>query len=141
MTFVSILGVIYTLSGSSASTFWGLARGSAFGQIGSGGGLRYGGPIAESNVWGQVLVSILPIALYQFVRVREPLAKMILALAALFILLAMVFTESRGAFLALVLILALTALDLRIKATTLFSLASHWASALFYRTIPVYRKN
>jgi putative inorganic carbon (HCO3(-)) transporter len=123
VTFVSILGVIYTLT-DSASTFWGLARGSAFGQIGSGGGLRYGGPIAESNVWGQVLVSILPIALYQFVRVREPLVKMILALAALFILLAMFFTESRGAFLALVFILALIALDLRIKATTLFSLAS-----------------
>jgi len=123
VTFVSILGVIHTLSGSSP-TFWGLARDSAFGQIGGSGSLRYGGPIAESNVWGQILVSILPIALYQFVKVREPRTKFLAAMATLFIFLAMLFTESRGAFLALVVVLTLTALDLRIKANTLLSLAS-----------------
>lgn len=123
VTFVSILGAIHTLSGSSL-TFWGLARDSAFGQIGSGGGLRYGGPIAESNVWGQILVSILPIALYQFAKVRAPLTKMISAMAALFILMALFFTESRGAFLALVVVLALIAFDLRIKAMALLSLTS-----------------
>jgi len=123
VAFVSMLGVIYTLSDSS-TTFWGFARGSAFGQIGSGGGLRYGGPIAESNVWGQILVSILPIGLYQFAKVRAPLTKMISAMAALFILMALFFTESRGAFLALVVVLALIGFDLRIKATALLSLAS-----------------
>ena len=123
VTFVSVLGVIHTLNGSSL-TFWGLARGSAFGQIGGSGGLRYGGPIAESNVWGQVLVSILPIALYQFAKIREPRLKILSGMAALFIFLAMLFTESRGAFLALVVVMALTAFDLRIKATTLISLAS-----------------
>lgn len=123
VAFVSILGVIHTISGSSL-TFWGLARGSAFGQIGGSGGLRYGGPIAESNVWGQVLVSIFPIALYQFAKIREPRLKFLSALAALFIFLALLFTESRGAFLALVVVMVLTAFDLRIKATTLISLAS-----------------
>ena len=122
VTFVSLLGVIHTLSGSSL-TFWGLARESAFGQIGGSGSLRYGGPIAESNVWGQVLVSILPIALYQFAKVRESRIKFLAAMAALFIFLAMLFTESRGAFLALVVVMTLTAFDLRIKATTLLSLA------------------
>jgi len=122
VTFVSLLGVIHTLSGSSL-TFWGLARESAFGQIGGSGSLRYGGPIAESNVWGQVLVSILPIALYQFAKVRAPRIKFLAAMAALFIFLAMLFTESRGAFLALVVVMTLTAFDLRIKATTLLSLA------------------
>jgi len=122
VTFVSLLGVIHTLSGSSL-TFGGLARESAFGQIGGSGSLRYGGPIAESNVWGQVLVSILPIALYQFAKVRESRIKFLAAMAALFIFLAMLFTESRGAFLALVVVMTLTAFDLRIKATTLLSLA------------------
>lgn len=123
VTFVSILGAIHTLSGSSP-TFWGLARDSAFGQIGGSGGLRYGGPIAESNVWGQILVSILPIALYQFAKVHEQRVKFLSAMAALFIFLALLFTESRGAFLALVVVLALTAFDLRIKVPTLISLAS-----------------
>lgn len=123
VAFVSLLGVIHTLGGSSL-TFWGLARESAFGQIGGSGGLRYGGPIAESNVWGQILVSILPIALYQFAKVREPRIKFLSAMAALFILLAVLFTESRGAFLALIIVMTLIAFDLRIKATTLLSLAS-----------------
>ncbi|MEO5887727.1 MAG: O-antigen ligase family protein, partial [Anaerolineales bacterium] len=108
----------------SSPTFWGLARDSAFGQIGGSGSLRYGGPIAESNVWGQILVSILPIALYQFAKVREPRIKFLSAVAALFIFLAMLFTESRGAFLALVFVLTFTAFDLKIKATTLLILAS-----------------
>ena len=123
VAFVSLLGVVHTLGGSSL-TFWGLARESAFGQIGGSGGLRYGGPIAESNVWGQVLVSILPIALYQFTKVREPRIKFLSAMAALFIFLAMLFTESRGAFLALVILMTLTVYDLRIKGTTLVSLAA-----------------
>lgn len=123
VTFVAILGVIHTLS-DGAFTFWGLARESAFGQVGGSGGLRYGGPIAESNVWGQILVSMLPIALYQIAKTRDLLAKMIPASAALFILLAMLFTESRGAVLALILASLLIAIDLRIKATTLFGIAS-----------------
>ena len=123
VTFVSLLGVIHTLSASSL-TFWGLARESAFGQIGGSGSLRYGGPIAESNVWGQILVSILPIALYQFAKVRDQRTKFLSVLAALFIFLAMLFTESRGAFLALVVLLTLTAFDLRIKVPALIGLAS-----------------
>lgn len=123
VTFVSILGAIHTLSGSSP-TFWGLARDSAFGQIGGSGSLRYGGPIAESNVWGQILVSILPIALYQFAKAREPRIKFLSVIAALFIFLALLLTESRGAFLALVVLLTLTAFDLRIKLPTLIGLIS-----------------
>ena len=91
VAFVSVLGVIHTLTGSS-QTFWGFAQQSAFGQTSDSGELRYGGPIAESNIWGQVLVSILPIALYRFSRARSPQSKFLTASASLFILLAMLFT-------------------------------------------------
>jgi putative inorganic carbon (HCO3(-)) transporter len=130
VTFVSILGIIHTL-GSSNISFGGLAQQSAFGQTSDTGDLRYGGPIGESNIWGQVLVSILPIALYRIAREREPLAKMLVALSALCILIAMFFTESRGAFVALVVILALIAIDLRIKGTTLLALTSIGLVLLF----------
>lgn len=123
VAFVSVLGVIHTLTGSS-QTFWGLAQQSAFGQTSDSGELRYGGPIAESNIWGQVLVSVLPISLYRLSRARSPRSKMLTAFASLFILLAMLFTQSRGAFLALVLVLVLIAIDLRIKSTTLLAVAS-----------------
>lgn len=121
VTFASVLGVIHTLIDSN-QTFWGLARDSAFGQVSDSGELRYGGPIAEANVWGQVLVSILPIALYQIARKRDLLGKLLLAGSALFILVAMLFTQSRGAFLALVIVLPLIAIDMRIKSTTFLAL-------------------
>jgi putative inorganic carbon (HCO3(-)) transporter len=123
VAFVSVLGVIHTLTGSS-QTFWGFAQQSAFGQTSDSGELRYGGPIAESNIWGQVLVSILPIALYRFSRARSTQSKFLTASASLFILLAMLFTQSRGAFLALVLVLIFIAIDLKIKSSTLLAAAS-----------------
>ena len=122
VAFVSVLGVIHTLV-SSDLTFWGLARDSAFGQLSDSGDLRYGGPIAEANIWGQILVAVIPIALYRLAKEHQTLAKFLPAGAALFILLAMLFTQSRGAFLALVLILILIAIDMRIKSTTLLAMA------------------
>jgi O-antigen ligase len=130
VAFASILGVIHTLTGSS-QTFWGLAQQSAYGQTSDSGELRYGGPIAESNIWGQVLVSILPIALYRFSRARSSLSKMLTASASLFILLAMLFTQSRGAFLALVIVLIFIAIDLKIKSSTLLVMASIGLLLLF----------
>ena len=122
VTLVSMLGVIHTLTGSN-QTFWGLAQQSAFGQTSDSGELRYGGPIGESNIWAQVLVSILPIALYRIVRERESLAKTFSAASAAFIFFAMLFTQSRGAFLALFVVLVLIAIDLRIRIPTLFAVA------------------
>src|SRR4030095_896096 len=92
VAFVSVLGVIHTLVNSNL-TFWGLARDSAFGQLSDSGDLRYGGPIAEANVWGQVLVAIVPIALYRIVMEHNSLSKLLPAAAGLFILLAMLFTQ------------------------------------------------
>ena len=123
VTFVSILGVFHTLTGSS-QTFWGLAQESAFGQTSDSGELRYGGPIGESNIWGQVLVSVLPIALYRLAKAHSPQSKFLAISATLFILSAMLFTQSRGAFVALVLVLIFIAIDLRIKSTTLLAVAS-----------------
>jgi O-antigen ligase len=121
ITFASILGVIRTLTGTS-NDFWGFAQLSAFNQVSdTDGQLRYGGPIGESNIWGQVLVSAIPIILYIIAKERDLLPKFLPAAAGLFIILAMFFTESRGAFVALVFVLGLMAIDLKIKGSTLLS--------------------
>jgi len=118
ITFMSVLGVFRNLSGTS-NNFWGFAQLSAFGQVSdTDGQLRYAGPLGESNIWGQVLVSAIPIILYTITKQSVPTKRIIPAISGLFILLAMVITESRGAFVAFVLILILIAFDLRIKSTT-----------------------
>lgn len=131
ITFISILGAIRTFTGTS-NDFWGFAQLSAFGQVSDvDGQLRYAGAIGESNIWGQVLVSTMPIVLYLIVSERTVIAKIVLAVSGLSIVLAMLFTESRGAFIAFVLILIIIAIDMRIKSTTFLSLVSLMLLILF----------
>lgn len=122
ITFVSLLGVIHTLTGSD-ETFWGFAQQSAFGQVDDSGDLRFGGPIGEANIWGQVLVSIIPFAIYRFFTARRAVTKIAFASSALLILLSMLFTQSRGAVLALAIILLLMVLEMRINIQSLASMA------------------
>lgn len=130
LTFVSFLGFLHTLTGSS-ETFWGLAQQSAFGQTDSGGELRFGGPIGEANIWGQVLVSIIPFAVYSFFRAKTIISKTAYASSALLILLCVFFTQSRGAFLALAAVLLLIILERRIRGPVLVALAVIGVTFLF----------
>lgn len=130
VTFVAALGVVHTLTGTS-QTFWGFAQQSAFGQTDASGQLRYGGPIAESNIWGQVLVSIIPFALYRFAKSPALVTKMVFLASAGLILLAMLFTESRGAFLAFVFILVLMAIEMKLNGPTLTVIIAVGLAVLF----------
>lgn len=131
VTFVSFLGVIRTITGTS-NDFWGFAQLSAFGQVSdTDGQLRYGGAIGESNIWGQVLVSTTPIILYLIAKAHDLKARILPVISGLFVVLAVFFTESRGAFIALALVLVLIAIDLRIKGTTFVVLASVLLVVLF----------
>jgi len=119
LAFVSLLGIIRTVTGSS-NNFWGLAQLSAYGQISdTDGQLRYAGAIGESNIWGQVLASSIPIALYKIIGSRDIRAKFLFILSGAMIVTAMILTESRGAFLATAIVLILIAIDLRIRSTSL----------------------
>lgn len=114
---LAAMGVFKTATGSEI-TFFDMARNSAFGQI-SYGELRYGGPIAEPNLWGQVLVSSLPFLLYHIKLEKRATRKMYIGLALVTILLAMIYTGSRGAIVAFAAIIPLLAIDMKIKPLNL----------------------
>ena len=130
VSFVSLLGIVKTISGTE-QTFWGFAQNSAFGQANDSGILRYGGPIGESNVWAQVLAATLPLVIYQFAKRTEPFIKIIMLLSGALIFLALLFTQSRGAILALFLVLPLIAWEMRIKASTLLLVSTLGLAVLF----------
>ncbi|NOH02967.1 MAG: hypothetical protein HND47_13910 [Chloroflexi bacterium] len=113
ITALSAMGVFKVVTGSEA-TFFDMARYSEFGQV-SFGELRYGGPIAEPNLWGQVLVSSLPFAVYFLKQERSGIRKAQYLIALSVILLALIYTGSRGAIVALTVITPLLAIDMRIK--------------------------
>ncbi|PWH11789.1 MAG: hypothetical protein DDG60_16565 [Anaerolineae bacterium] len=114
MTIVGGLGVVKMMSGTE-QTFLGLAQLSIIGQLDASGTLRYGGPIGESNMWGQVLAASVPLALYQLRYEKNGRRRLLALLASLVLLLAVIFTNSRGAFLAMGLILPLVALEMKIR--------------------------
>jgi O-antigen ligase len=110
------MGVFKTVTGSSI-TFFDMARNSLFGQVGETDELRYGGPIGEPNLWGQILVSTLPFIFY--LMNKQPIKKMaVLALSSGLILLATIYTSSRGAFVALILIAPFMAMERKIKLSS-----------------------
>jgi O-antigen ligase len=130
ITFVSLLGVIHSLTGSD-ETFWGFAQQSAFGQTDNSGELRFGGPIGESNIWGQVLVSIIPFAIYRFAKAKTIASKTVFAFSSILILLSVLYTQSRGAFLALAVVVVLTMIEMRIRGPVLVALAVVGIAFLF----------
>lgn len=114
MTLLALLGVIKTITGTD-QTFFNLASLSVYGQIGEGGELRYAGPLGESNLWGQVLVSTIPVVMLRFNQTKQIAAKGLLAISTFLLLLAMLYTSSRGAIVALAVIMPLIVIELRIK--------------------------
>ncbi|MBL8062704.1 MAG: O-antigen ligase family protein [Anaerolineales bacterium] len=113
LTILAAMGV-FKVSTGSEETFFYMARYSAFGQV-SNGELRYGGPIEEPNLWGQVLVSSLPFVLYYLRQKHTNAKKAVIVISLLTILLAMIYTGSRGAIVALVAITPLLAVDMKVK--------------------------
>jgi O-antigen ligase len=114
MTVLSGLGIIKMVSGTSR-TFFDFAQFSGFGQIDETGNLRYGGPIGEANIWGQVLTATLPFIIFRLIKDTNPFKKVLLGLSAATILLAIIYTGSRGAFVALLAIAPIIVIVNRIK--------------------------
>lgn len=88
---LSLLGLYQVATGDYAQTFFGFAR------IGTEN--RLGGPINEPNMWGQVLVAVIPFAVFGFMR-ETSAKKWIYALSFAILVAELLNTYSRGAYLA-----------------------------------------
>ena len=113
VTILSFLGLYQEITGNTTQIFWGFAKRSLIGQVAEDNTLRYSGPIGEANIWGQILVMILPITLYRIFYEKKILSKLFCVFASVVIFTAMVFTNSRGAFLSLIVLLPLTMIIFR----------------------------
>lgn len=132
---LAAIGVFKTMTGIE-ETFFDLARNSLFGQVGEANELRYGGPIGEPNLWGQVLVSTLPFIIYT-IRFRHSFKKiLLLAFGGVLILLAMIYTSSRGAMVALLLITPFIAMDMKVKPASFLA-----GTLLFFALISILPEN
>ncbi len=92
ITLLSLPGLYQAATGNYTETFFGFARVS-------GPDNRIAGPVNEPNFWGQVLVSVIPFAIFGFLR-ESSVKKLVYALLLAILLIELLNTYSRGAYLA-----------------------------------------
>ncbi len=102
--FLSLLSTYQNLSGDFSNTFWGLANAPVH-QITSGfDSVRVTGPLDDPNYYAMILLSVLPSAIYRFFDEENKWLRMIAGGSAALIITTVIFTYSRGGFLALIVI-------------------------------------
>ncbi|MFQ5603850.1 MAG: O-antigen ligase family protein [bacterium] len=128
-TLLGSMSLYQELFSDYKSTFWGLAQrskeiefedefyGDVYGQGGIiksrekvGGKNRSGGPIGKPNRYAQIMVVLLPLALFRFWGERKKFLKYFALFSTLIILGGVLLTYSRGTFLTMVMLFFLLAL-------------------------------
>lgn len=109
-TFLATLGAYQAITGNYGQTFWQLAVVTP--DVTQ---MRLSGSVGDPNFHGQILAAVLPLAVYRVLDDKSPMLRVGAAGAAFLLVFAILNTYSRGAFLAMVVTLALIAIERRLK--------------------------
>jgi putative inorganic carbon (hco3(-)) transporter len=105
--FLGTLSTYQFMTGSFTNDFGGFANADYMQILDETNDYRIGGPVGDPNFFAQILVVIVPLALGRMMS-EQAVARRLLALASLVVMvLSIMFTYSRGGFLALGVTLAL----------------------------------
>ncbi|MFO7541118.1 MAG: O-antigen ligase family protein [Chloroflexota bacterium] len=95
------------LTGTFDNTYWGFAQTEVKNIVGQVSDHRAGGPLASPNFYAMILVVLVPLALDRLWHEKQWGLRFLALWAFLTCLLSIIFTFSRGGFVALVVVLAL----------------------------------
>jgi O-antigen ligase len=131
--FLCLLGTYQVVSGNYDQRFFGLA--AVHQDIStSSSAWRIAGPINEPNIWGQIVVAVVPLVLSRVIH-ETRLSRKLLSLGILGLLLFEILnTYSRGAYLALLIIFVLILLGSRHKVVV--GMASIGLAVLAFAFLP-----
>jgi len=99
--FMGTISVYQYLTGTFENNYWGFAQASFMQYAGSLEGYRISGPVGDPNFYAQVMVVLVPLALERVLNERNRALRLIAIWALSVITLTVVFTYSRGGFVAL----------------------------------------
>lgn len=91
-TILSLLGIYQVATGNYSQTFFGFASVDL--------DLRLGGPINEPNMWGQVIVAVMPFTIFGFMHSASVRQKFIYAGSFIVLFIELLNTYSRGGYLS-----------------------------------------
>lgn len=99
--FLGSISVYQYLAGAFGNNFWGFAQSKFMQYAGAMEGYRISGPIGDPNFYAAVMVVLVPLALERVLNERNRALRLLAAWALCVITLTVVFTYSRGGFVAL----------------------------------------
>jgi O-antigen ligase len=105
--FLGTLGVFQYLTGTFSNNYGGFSTAEWGGIASQRSGYRLAGPIGDPNFFAQIMIVLIPIAFERILHERKLLFRILAGLAAALCTLTVIFTFSRGGFLASVVVLAI----------------------------------
>lgn len=100
--FLGTISVYQGLTGQYDSEFWGFGRSGFLNIVGSTEGNRATGPMGDPNYYAQLMLVLIPIAMNQFVNGKHWLIRGLAGWATFATVMTVIFTYSRGAVVALI---------------------------------------
>ena len=111
------LSVYQYVRGDFGNDFGGFAQAPVLNIVGEHDKPRIAGPIGDPNFYAHILVALFPLALNRLFAERRLLGRILALWAAVVIVLSVVFTFSRGGFLALAVVVAALAVHHKFSPT------------------------
>lgn len=105
--FLGVVSVYQALTKTYLNNYWGFAQASFAQIVGDVNDYRIGGPIGDPNFFAQIMLVLVPISLERMFNEKNRLLKALAGLALGVSMLSVVYTFSRGGFLAMCVTLAL----------------------------------
>jgi len=103
--FMGSITTFQYLTGTFENIYWGFGQGQMQNIVGETEGYRIAGVIGDPNFYAQILVVLVPLAFDRLWNEKSMLLKLLAAWALTVSLLSVIFTFSRGGFVALVIVL------------------------------------
>ena len=100
--FMGTISVYQQLTGPFDNIYWGFGEASQQHIVGEQNEYRIAGPIGDPNFYSQIMLVLLPLALDRLWQEKRPFLRLLAAWALGVSFLTIIFTFSRGAFLAVI---------------------------------------
>ncbi|MEO1163855.1 MAG: O-antigen ligase family protein [Chloroflexota bacterium] len=120
---LSLLTAYQAVTGNYEQEFFGLAQAPFHQIVGEFDSARPTGPVADPNFYAMLLLMVVPIGVYRVYGEKDILLRAIAAIATGLIMLAIILTYSRTAFIMMIAVAGLIALERKYNIYTLGLLA------------------
>jgi len=120
--FLGTISVFQYATKTFGNNYWGFAQAPEMHLVGSSTGNRISGPFGSPNVYAQIMLVLVPIALDRFWNEQKRWVRFLAGYALIVITLTVVFTFSRSGFVALVGVLGLLVLYYRPRFTSVLAM-------------------